>query len=202
MKEADPEFYREASSLQYGKVWFLFRKSGFSQPIWFTLKASNQWFPALLPCRHLSAQKTRSKRWLRNSRTGRRSARHIAGEGNSMKRRTLTPSMTVTNILTRRSNERLVNIHWRLKTISREELPCLTKVCTLFVALCLKLHVLIVHSRVKQWHVPPWFFCTYFGVWCEIDLMWHISSVCKSCFWLMFWIIPEPLNDFTMPFYS
>lgn len=50
-----------------------------------------------------------------------------------MKRRTSTPSTTVMSISTRRLKEHLENIHWRSRTILREELPCLTN-CTSYLS--------------------------------------------------------------------
>lgn len=127
MKEADPEFYRDASSLQYGKVYYqnidIFFQCLHSITIHFFVTSGLSFH-----FRHQKSQRRRLTEWYRSSRIGKRSASHLAGEEGFTKRRISTQSMTVMSISTRKSSEPLGNTRWRLKIILSEELHYLTKV--------------------------------------------------------------------------
>ena len=133
MKEEDPEFYREASSLQYGKVCIVYFCWHNHCVSWWSeineAVASYSWyFVSLLLCRLQIFLKTKLIEWLRSSKIEMRSVELSVGGGNSVKKRILTLSMIVTSTSTRKLNGHLGNIPWRSRTIWKGELLCPTKV--------------------------------------------------------------------------
>jgi hypothetical protein len=125
-KEADPEFYRDASSLQYGKV--LLPSHRINKSLNGLLETRRQLTDvcfALHRC-PMSLKKTLT-RWSRNSRSGKRSGNRSAGGASLTKTRTLIRSTTGMSTSTRRLSARSASTRSRSRTTSKEVLPCRTK---------------------------------------------------------------------------
>ena len=171
MKESDPEFYREASSLQYGKV-LLVPLYNFDHMC--NYQISEDIDLVSLSCRHLRFQRIRLTIWWKNSRTGRRSESRLAVGGSSTKTRISILSMIVMNISTKRLSGPLVDILWRSKTILSEELHCLIKVFCLDEALAQS----YIHACIHSFLLLPSFLCYVLNILLtRRDKIWDPTSV-------------------------
>lgn len=130
--------------------------------------------------RHLKFQRIRLKEWWRSWRTGMRRRIHLVEEEDFTKRKTSTPSMTVTSISIKRLNELLANTRWRSRTILKGELLCLIKRYWDYIQFMCKQSLDIRYSYISCVTIVGYAEFKQRFKWCYILLMCKFK-ISRSC---------------------